>query len=751
MMTSLSNDNDGNSILPPPPIVMDDTAQILQNILGDEEDDYTDDEEEVEININVKEQTKTNTTNAMTKPSTTTMVETTESDVVHSDSGSDSEVEDYEEEEEEEFSESDDEYSDSDDGSSSGSEEEEEVVLSTMEEKHSLLALAAEHDRVDILQAILEQESADNFQELLFPTSANASNSANSANRNSPVEAPLSIACRFKSTHAATCLLRWGAPPQFDSTNTSTSNSIMEYATVMGHAIEAETLRAIGADEWSRLKQFIDVGLDRQTFTIANRSLLDWSHDMNASTCITHLTPPTTTTTTNDNTNDTNDTNDNDNNKDPPSEPTSNNSNSTSTSTAVTEPTSNKINRDTHDNQNNNNDDDDDDNQNNNDLDTEKRKEENHVSSQEEDSVASSAVVVENGTSASSGGKKRVVGVWERQLEESEALAGALSQLLDSLAEEVSVTQGLLYNKNALLSHIAAIKTTRATKEDELQEWQRVYDDYQLDLQDITENWYHTTNPELSDDEYYDYDEDYEYEPILPLPQPPTTTEQPTPPPPPTTTTPVVEPQQLFAEEKDRYTDEQWKELYECSQLRVTKLRSSITDLADEKAKDMKEIERLGLTGAVHLAQTLREEVQTIQQQLQYTRNQAASTRLQIDTIRDALERLLLEPPPPSDTTTNTTPRSHHNPYLELEKSPNHPTPSSTEQPLDHEDNPTDLSAVVYDHNNHAAAQAVVPYVIRKGYLPHHLWDLILRIFGLGKRSVKKAVRDQLTATPIKK
>jgi len=32
----------------------------------------------------------------------------------------------------------------------------------------------------------------------------------------------------------------------------------------MSHALEAETLRAIGADEWPRLQQFINAGLDKK-------------------------------------------------------------------------------------------------------------------------------------------------------------------------------------------------------------------------------------------------------------------------------------------------------------------------------------------------------------------------------------------------------------------------------------------------------------------------------------------------------
>ena len=314
-------------------------------------------------------------------------------------------------------------------------------------------------------------------------------------------------------------------------------------------------------------------------------------------------------------------------------------------------------------------------------------------------------------------------------MEESESLSSALSNLLDTLAEEVSVTQGLFYNKNALLSHVKAIKNIRAQKEDELQEWNSKLQSHQSELEMVTDYWYNFTNPDSDSDDDYDGDDEEYTTPILPLPTPSEKTE-------------IESFEQDHKDVSDystdalnssnnngsmdkgsKHTKEQWLELLECSKLRVTKLRASLTDLAEEKDANLKEIEKRGLSGAVRMAQNLRDEVRELDYELNTTHSEVATIRLYIDTIRAALERLMN--PPSNDNDQSDVITEDNTPYLELE------LPSPT---YDDSNNSNQVNGEI-STTAAMTSNVVVPYRIQKGYLPLHFWDLILRIFGLGKKS----------------
>ena len=640
---SLSDDD----VLPPPPMMKEGTAQLLSDILGDESD---------EDNIqDVTPPPPFNGTNGSSpletkKEEVVAVVETTmdrnESIVTEEEGGSDDD-ESY-----------DDDDDDDSDGEYSVEEEEEEVILTTMEEKHSLIALAAEHDRVDILQAILDQESPENKIVLL--------------NNADGQKSPLEIAFQCQSTNATACLLRMGAIPTSFSKN-------------FQHAFEAEALRAIGADEWSRLQQLMNVL--PTNFTIAHRSLYEWSIDMNATQCSLHLKPQQQ--------------------KQPPS--TSANDTNQSSNATSTDTPSTTLN---HESKSEN-----------------EQVDENGDNQNTPSTTTKSLKFVDRDTNDE-------CAMLQKQLEESESLSTALSNLLDTLAEEVSVTQGLLYNKNALLSHIKAIKNVRAQKEDELQEWNSKLQSHQSELEMVTDYWYNYTNPDSdSDDDDYDDDgNDEEYTtPILPLPTPSEKTEfesfeQDHKDVSDDSTVALNSSNNGSMEKGSKHTKEQWLELLECSKLRVTKLRASLTDLAEEKDANLKEIEKRGLSGAVRMAQNLRDEVRELDYELNSTRSEVATIRLQIDTIRAALERLMN--PPSNDNDQSDVITEDNTPYLELEP----PSPTY--------DEPNNSNQVNGENSTNAAttSNVVVPYRIQKGYLPLHIWDLILRIFGLGKKSVHKAV-----------
>jgi len=87
-------------------------------------------------------------------------------------------------------------------------EEEEDITNSTLSERRSLLLLAAEHDRVDILKAVFtaSEEKNESVSVLL--------------NDLTEKEVPaLHVAMAHGSTHAASCLLRMGADPSLRPTD----------------------------------------------------------------------------------------------------------------------------------------------------------------------------------------------------------------------------------------------------------------------------------------------------------------------------------------------------------------------------------------------------------------------------------------------------------------------------------------------------------------------------------------------------
>jgi len=161
---------------------------------------------------------------------------------------------------------------------------EEEEKVTSIEEKQSLLALAAEHDRVDILQAILA-ESEDSKATLLKGC-------------NDQAVPPLHIAVSFGSVNATNCLLRMGADPSLQGDGmgnkkykNQTAWDLIETSKMppskqqgIRHAFTAEALRCIGSDQEERLRQLIGANMP-ETIEIGDKNLYDWAVEMGALNC----------------------------------------------------------------------------------------------------------------------------------------------------------------------------------------------------------------------------------------------------------------------------------------------------------------------------------------------------------------------------------------------------------------------------------------------------------------------------------
>jgi hypothetical protein len=218
-------------------------------------------------------------------------------------------------------------------------EEDDEDVPTSFWEKQSLLVLAAEHDRVDILKALLtdENEEKDTLMNSGIP--------------------PLHLAISFGSVNTAQSLLRMGADPsirpdidkvsedrknqpedskvdipnirRFDNVtawelafgnnlydeksmynksskswsmfgatatseetnNTTTTTRVIKPVDMapskregIRHAFTAEALRSVGSDEVERLKQLIDSGMPAD-IELGGKDIYGWAIDMGALKC----------------------------------------------------------------------------------------------------------------------------------------------------------------------------------------------------------------------------------------------------------------------------------------------------------------------------------------------------------------------------------------------------------------------------------------------------------------------------------
>lgn len=362
-----------------------------------------------------------------------------------------------------------DEEEDGDGDEDADEEEEEEEQVSSFSEKQSLLILAAEHDRVDILKAILADDDPDR-QRLLHDGIP-----------------PLHIAISFGSQGATQSLLRMGADPSirpdteevakqqakqpeeervpipkmhrfhdvsawelgfgngqeppkksswlFSGNNDTSEDQEIRVVTPVTmapskregirHAFTAESLRCIGGDEVDRLKQLLNSGMP-PSIDIGGKDLYGWAVEMGALKCEELLRPveaskfgETTETTAGDDA-------------------------ATATADSLSAPP-------------------------------------------KEGGAAAVGPAPSRVLDRRQPGEISSVFQLKNRLDELESLAGALSTCLDNLAEEVSVCHGLLLmggGASALASHVKSLRELRQQKEIELERLSQEWEQAEFDLEE---------------------------------------------------------------------------------------------------------------------------------------------------------------------------------------------------------------------------------------------------------------------------
>jgi hypothetical protein len=201
------------------------------------------------------------------------------------------------------------------------------------------------------------------------------------------------------------------------------------------------------------------------------------------------------------------------------------------------------------------------------------------------------------------------------RLDELDALSKALSISLDGLAEEVSVCNGLLLmggGASALAVHVRSLKDA---KERKLAELHRLEDAWK-NCQDELAYWVKQGGSDAMKIA----------ETMMMLPDNSTLSRKKSFP--------------SFDSNDKQQKEVQVKQLraqIAASDHKICKLRASITDLSEVLARELAEVEKRGLTGGINMVRGLREEIREIEFAISEVSNQEATIRTKISLIQSMI------------------------------------------------------------------------------------------------------------------
>lgn len=221
----------------------------------------------------------------------------------------------------------------------------------------------------------------------------------------------------------------------------------------------------------------------------------------------------------------------------------------------------------------------------------------------------------------------------QNKLEEMKSLEMALSSMLDNLAEEVSVTQGLLMqhgddSNSALLLQVRQLKKQRAEIDDEITEWEVYVANRYAEL-DMVSIWWQKRGGALQDIQ--------------------NVIEQPT-----ENTAPLIIP---ATDEDEEEQIRSCREKLEQTENKVKKLRSSISSLSKESLRNLQEVKNLGLLGAVNLTRKLKDEVRERKDALESLIQEESSVKNKVKWMRHMLET---SDASVDHTSQDSNPTAHH-------------------------------------------------------------------------------------------
>eukprot|EP01083_Nonionella_stella_P049723 132424_1 len=222
------------------------------------------------------------------------------------------------------------------------------------------------------------------------------------------------------------------------------------------------------------------------------------------------------------------------------------------------------------------------------------------------------------------------------------------------------------------------------------------------------------------------------------------------------------------------------------SESKVSKLRSSIADLAEENTRNLIEVTKKGLGGAVSLARKLKEEVKEREHILQNLKQREAACRTRVCMIRTELESLSTEAPISRMDETNTDSNNNERDSSEVEENDQEAeivdTINTTDaanvdenevdetevieyydseedciiEYVDDSEEGSDIEYEYYTDSEDEEDEIPLSEAIRTGqstalllrneephtFLSFKIWELLMRIVGLSKQAIKETAES---------
>lgn len=209
-----------------------------------------------------------------------------------------------------------------------------------------------------------------------------------------------------------------------------------------------------------------------------------------------------------------------------------------------------------------------------------------------------------------------------RKLEESQSLALSLSSVLEDLMQETSMCQSLISGSSssnssgALVSHVKMMKALIAQKQVELEQYRDLYIGGENELK-VIEKMYND-ELRLQQRNRGARQNDQQLNALLDMNQ--------------------NKSGRTVVITADTFKSLEGK--LEESQTKVRTLRASLVDITEENGRVLAEVNKLGLSGAIRFARNLKEELDSVKHQVRRVKEQEIKCRSKIQEYYRALRRL---------------------------------------------------------------------------------------------------------------
>jgi len=190
------------------------------------------------------------------------------------------------------------------------------------------------------------------------------------------------------------------------------------------------------------------------------------------------------------------------------------------------------------------------------------------------------------------------------------------------------------------------------------------------------------------------------------------------------------------------------------SQNKLQKLRDTINELSLENSENLLKLEEKGLIGAVHLVRSLREDLRLKEEELQGLKAQEEQCRSQLNFLHSRIKLLLHENE--NDEKSNPIQLCDNDEALKEEISSQEPTtrtlihrvdsmvptPETAEDAFAEHgfDNASDEVEILEESKQDNRSDTKAIMIRQHQYLPIRIWDLLLRIMGLGREAVRRSL-----------